>query len=202
MGIAKNIKELREKYNLTQSELGKIAGVSDKAVSTWETGAAEPRMGAIQRIADHFGITKGSIIEDKTSHHNISSMRIPVLGEIAAGIPIDAIEDILDYEEIESSLASTGEFFALRVKGDSMEPRIKNGDVVIVRKQSDAESGSTVCALVNGDTATVKKLMKYESGISLVASNAAYEPMYFSNEQIESLPVRILGRVVELRGKF
>lgn len=64
MPISKNIKTLRKRYGLTQQELGEIAGVSGKAVSTWELGIKEPRMGAIQRIADHFGISKSSIIED------------------------------------------------------------------------------------------------------------------------------------------
>lgn len=67
MSIAKNIRELREAHNLTQAELGKIAGVSDKAVSTWENGTAEPRMGAIQKIADYFHISKGSIIDEPSS---------------------------------------------------------------------------------------------------------------------------------------
>ena len=64
MPISENIKTLRRRYGLTQQELGEIAGVSGKAVSTWELGVKEPRMGAIQRIADHFGISKSSIIED------------------------------------------------------------------------------------------------------------------------------------------
>lgn len=64
MGIKENIKLLREKYNLSQKDLALIAGVSDKAVSTWESGAKEPRMGAIQKIADHFGLKKSNIIED------------------------------------------------------------------------------------------------------------------------------------------
>lgn len=64
MGISENIKLLREQYGLSQKELGQIAGVSDKAVSTWEQGIKEPRMGAIQKIADHFGIQKSNIIED------------------------------------------------------------------------------------------------------------------------------------------
>ena len=83
-----------------------------------------------------------------------------------------------------------------------MEPRIKNGDVVIVRKQSDADDGDLVIALINGDDAVVKRLKKYKDGIGLISSNPTYDPLYFSNEEIESKPVEIIGKVKELRAKF
>ena len=128
---------------------------------------------------------------------------INVLGRVAAGIPIEAITDIIDTEEISQELARTGDFFGLQIHGDSMEPRMYDGDVVIVRQQDDAESGDIVIALVNGNDATCKRLTKYAGGISLVSLNSAkYEPMVFSNQEIEEKPVRIIGKVVELRGKF
>ena len=77
-----------------------------------------------------------------------------------------------------------------------------NGDVVIVRKQNDAESGDVCVIMVNGNDATLKAIKKDASGISLVPYNSNYSPMFYSNEQIASLPVRIIGKVVELRGKF
>ena len=127
---------------------------------------------------------------------------INVLGRVAAGIPIEAIEDVIDTEEISEEMAKTGEFFGLQIHGDSMEPKFSDGDVVIVRKQNDAESDDIVIAMVNGDDATCKKLKKYDDGIALISTNPAYDPMYFSKEEIETKPVRILGRVVELRAKF
>lgn len=131
------------------------------------------------------------------------SKKIPVLGRVAAGLPIIAEEEILDWEEISGEMALGGEFFALRIQGDSMEPRMKSGDVVIVRQQEDADSGDYVIALINGSDATCKKLMKYEDGsIALVSLNPAYKPMYFSGTEIDSTPVRIIGRVMELRGKM
>lgn len=203
MSISDNIKKIRETYDLTQSQLGKIAGVSDKAVWTWENGTAEPRMGAIQKIADHFGITKSEIIEDHDTNQKIKSVRIPVLGEIVAGIPIDAYQEILDWEEITPELAATGDFFALKVKGDSMSPRIAAGDVVIIKQQSDVESGDIAVVFVNGDTATLKKVLKRENGIMLVAFNpAVYEPRFFTNKEVEELPIVIAGKVIELRAKF
>ena len=127
---------------------------------------------------------------------------INVYGRVAAGIPLEMIEDIIDTEEIPEELAKTGSFFGLQIHGDSMEPKMSDGDIVIVRQQDDAETGDTVIATVNGTDATCKRLKKYRDGIELIATNPSYEPMFFSNEEIESKPVRIIGRVVELRAKF
>lgn len=131
-----------------------------------------------------------------------TSKRIPVLGNVAAGIPLDAIEDIVDYEEIDSAMAATGEFFGLRIKGASMEPRMRDGDVIIVRKQDTADTGDTIVALVNGDSATVKKLKIGPDGISLIPTNPAYDVQFYSAADVEKLPVRVIGKVVELRAKY
>ncbi|WP_283683421.1 helix-turn-helix domain-containing protein [Parablautia sp. Marseille-Q6255] len=127
---------------------------------------------------------------------------INVLGRVAAGIPIEAVTDIIDTEEIPEEMAKTGEFFGLQIHGDSMEPRMCEGDVVIVRQQDDAESGDVVIAMINGNDATCKRLRKYRDGIELISNNPSYDPMFFSNEEIETKPVKIIGKVVELRGKF
>ena len=133
---------------------------------------------------------------------SVPAIKIPVLGDVAAGIPIEAVENIVDYEEIDQAMAANGEHFGLRLKGDSMEPRMREGDVVIVRKQEDVENGDVAVVLVNGDSATVKRVKKGPSGISLIPNNPAYDPMFYTNDEIISLPVRILGKVVELRAKF
>ena len=129
-------------------------------------------------------------------------VKIPVYGQVAAGIPIDAITDIEDYEEIPESLAATGRFAALRIHGDSMEPRIWDGDVVIVRLQETADTGDTAIVIVNGDTATCKKIKKTPEGVMLISTNPRYEPLFYSNREIETLPVNIWGRVIEVRGKI
>lgn len=206
MSVGENIKRLRESHGLTQSQLGKIAGVSDKAVSTWEKDEKKPRMGSVQRMADYFNISKSTLLFDDensvaTAFHT-KGVRIPVLGDVAAGIPIDAIENIVDYEEIDAAMAATGEFFGLRIKGHSMEPRISEGDVVIVRKQDDAETGEIAIVMVNGENATCKRIKKEANGLSLIPNNPTYDIKFFSAEEVNSLPVRIIGKVVELRGKF
>lgn len=134
-------------------------------------------------------------------------VKIPVLGDVAAGVPITAIENI-DYddpdawEEIPADMADSGEYFALRLKGDSMEPRMLDGDVVIVHEQSDVNSGDTAIVRVNGDDATCKKIKKTPQGMMLIPLNPEYEPMFFTHKEIQSVPVEIIGKVVELRGKF
>lgn len=138
-------------------------------------------------------------LREKTS----KGISIPILNTVVAGMPIDAYEDILGYEEISRELASTGEFFALKIKGDSMLPVLQENDIIIVRQQSDVESGDIAIVLINGDSATVKKVMKQESGITLIAFNpAVYEPHFYSNDEIESLPVTIAGKVVEMKRSF
>lgn len=86
------------------------------------------------------------------------------MGDVAAGIPIEAIQDIVAYEEIDAAMAASGDHFGLRIKGSSMEPSMMEGDVVIVRKQDYADNGDVVVVLVNGESATVKKLKKGRMG--------------------------------------
>lgn len=200
--FAENLTRLVNGSKLPQSEIAKRINVSPQTFNTWIQGKAIPRMGKIQLLADYFKIEKSDLIEEKSNITISQGIKIPVLGSVPAGIPITAVEDILDYEEIPQLWANQGEFFALKIKGDSMEPRMQSGDVVIVRQQSSADSGDTVIVLINGDEATCKKLEKTSNGIMLISTNTKYSPMFFSNEQISELPVVILGKVVELRQKY
>ena len=207
MSIGRNIRFLRESRGLNQTQLGDIAGVSDKAVSTWELDIKTPRMGAIQKIANYFGLTKSDIIEgDLPAQHarpTSAAVSIPVVGHVVAGIPTEAVEDIVDWEAIPKAMAQRGDYIGLKVKGTSMEPRFLDGDTVIVRRQPDVESGEIAIIFVNGDGATMKKVLKQDSGITLIAFNTAvYEPHFYSSKQITDLPITIYGKVVELRGKF
>ena len=209
--IGNIIKKLRLENNMTLEQLGDRVGVGKSTVRKWENGIiANMRRDNIAKIAEVFNVSPAYLMGWDNNVAPISAginkkksgISIPVLGRVAAGIPIEAITDIIDTEEITEEMASTGEFFGLKIHGDSMEPKISNGDVVIVRQQNDAESGDIVIATVNGDEATCKRLRKYRDGIELVSNNPAYAPMFFSNEDIITKPVKILGRVMELRAKF
>ena len=210
MNFRTRLKQLRNEKKINQRELANFLKVAPSTISMYESGQREPNFEVLESLADFFNVDLNYLLgkSDKTTKLMIEDsqppqgLQIPVLGNVAAGIPISAVEDILDYEEIPLSWQSQGEFFALRIKGDSMQPKIDDGDVVIVRQQSDANSGDTVIALVNGDDATCKKLQKTDNGIMLVSTNPNYLPMFFTNEEILTKPVVILGKVVELRSKF
>jgi len=201
MTLGDKIRALRESQNLTQEDLASAMGVTDGAISAWESGRAVPRIGKIRMLAELLHVQASDILEGAPPPPK--GVKIPVLGRVQAGVPVEAVEEILDYEEITPELAATGEFFGLQIRGDSMEPKFSDGDVVIIRKQPDADSGHIVVALVDGDDACVKRLKKYENGsLSLISTNPSYEPLFFSREEIRRLPVTLLGRVVELRAKF
>lgn len=284
MSIAKNIRRLRELHGLTQQEFGAIAGVSDKAVSTWENGVKVPRMGAVTRLAEHFGIPKSEILDDgavtplhddrfakaldrlcnawqKTPERierdldmhggrlaqlrrgevlpteeeldrfagyfhapravlrdgsspvsfdpsNISpvpvvlsqSRRVPVLGRVPAGVPLEAITDVVEEIELPARLSADGyEYFGLFVTGDSMVPEYRDGDVVILRMQSTAETGDDVVAYIGSSDATLKRLTVTENGIQLRPLNPDYAVRSFTNAEVQALPVTIAGVVVEQR---
>lgn len=199
--MANNIRFYLSQNGISQTEICQTLGFSMSTFSDWVHARTYPRIDKIELMANYFGIEKSDLVEERTKSQR-AGVAINVLGRVAAGIPINAITEIIDTEEISEELAKTGDFFALKIKGDSMEPRIVDGDVVIVKQQEDAENGDTVIALVNGDDAVCKRLRKYRDGLELISNNPAYAPMFFDKETIETKPVRIIGKVVELRGKF
>ena len=195
-------KPFQQKYNIKFSK---------SHLSQYVNGKSNPDNEKIFLLSKVFGVTEAWLLGynvpryeriENTGPQTPQGLKIPVLGTVAAGIPISAVEEILDYEEVPQSWKNQGEFFGLRIKGDSMKPDINHGDTVIVRKQSTANNGDVVITLVNGDDVTCKKFEKLDNGIILISNNSGYSPMYFSNEEVVTKPVVILGRVVELRRKF
>ncbi len=197
------LKVFRKKMGLTQADVADHLGIDRSTYAKYETGQSEPNFDMLQKISLLFGTSIDVLINGNAAPTSTGGKWIPVLGDVAAGIPIEAIEDIVDYEEIDAALAATGDFFGLRIKGSSMEPRIREGDVVIVRKQDDADTGDTAVVMVNGDSATVKRIKKEPDGsLVLIPNNPAYDAQHFSPAEILDKPVHIIGKVVELRGKF
>lgn len=203
--LYKNIKRLREEKGLSQDALAKLTGYTDRSsIAKIEKGQVDLQQSKINLFAKALGTTSSDLVGwDNQSPAVRKGVLINVLGRVAAGLPLEAIENIIDTEEISEEMARTGEYFGLQIHGDSMEPRMYEGDIVIVRKQEDAESGEIVIAMVNGNDAVCKRLQKYTGGISLISLNSTkYEPMIYSNKDIEDMPVKIIGKVVELRSKF
>nr|DAV47737.1 MAG TPA: Repressor protein CI [Caudoviricetes sp.] len=131
------------------------------------------------------------------------TVKIPILGKVPAGVPIEAIEDIIGYEEIPASMLRDGNnYFSLKIDGDSMYPDYKTGDIIIIRQQSDCNSGDDCVVMVNGDDATFKRVVKQEKSIILKPLNNKYEPYYFDEYEIMTKPVKIIGVAVEVRRKL
>jgi len=197
-----HIKELREKMNLGQKELAQALEVSQPTVSDWENGRKKPSAASTEKLAEFFSVTIDFLLgkeDDAASRY----VRIPVLGKVQAGYPTDAIEEVLDYEEIPADWTKGGaEYFALQIRGRSMEPQMREGDTVIVRRQPDIESGNIAVVLVAGEDATVKLVKKLKNGLFLQPFNPDFEPFFYSDEEIMNLPVTILGRVVESRARW
>ena len=209
--IRKRLKKLRDDQDISLQELARRTGLAKSTLQRYETGGIHNLpIDTLDTLAKALNTTSEHILGWEAAPGKYPALgasesqavKIPVLGYVRAGIPLDAVETTLDYEEISPQMAAQGEFFALQIKGDSMQPRIQDGDVVIVRQQSTIETGEIAVVLVNGDEATVKKIIKQESGILLQPLNPVYEPLFFSLKDIEEKPVQIIGRVVELRGKL
>lgn len=198
--IIENLSNAIYKSGKTISEISRKSGISrpfiykilNKETPTVSIDTVSAICSALNINTDYI---YSSTPEKKTS------VKIPVLGVIPAGIPIEAIEDVLDYEEISEDMARRGNYFALKVKGDSMLPTIKDGDVVIVKQQDDADSGQICVVMINGYDATLKEIKKNPQGVWILPHNPSgdFKPSFFANEEIVSLPVRIIGVAVEIR---
>ena len=202
--IGYRIFKVRKNKKITRKQIADFLGVHETTIKRYEDGDTKKLpTDRLEKIAKYLNTSIEYLMGwDEDTKPNSKGIQIPVLGTVPAGIPISAIEDIIDYEEIPKSWENQGEFFGLKIKGDSMYPTLENGDVVIVKKQSTADNGDTVIVMVNGDDATCKRYERSDTGIILIPNNSAYTPVFYTNEEIERFPISIIGKVVELRRKF
>lgn len=199
--IGQRIKNARKNASLTQLELAEKTKLSRSYIGDIEKDRYNPSVSTLELIAAATGVPASKLLS--TSRHTPTptrGVRIPILGKVVAGIPLEAITDIDGWEEISPKMAASGEYFALRIKGLSMEPKLHEGDIVIVKRQSDVESGDTAIILVDSEDATVKQIKKTKEGIMLIGLNIdVYPPHFYTNREIADLPVQIIGKVVESR---
>lgn len=212
MKMSEKLVKLRTEKELTQQDIARIAGVSDKAVSSWETEARSPKLGSIQKICEHFNLDLKAFIDEGNDEYNPSaklpkdaipytpSHKAPIVGSIPAGYPVLTLEDIEGYADIPYS--DEENYFFLRVSGDSMEPKISTGDLVLIRKQNYADNGQIVAARVNGDEATLKRYKQQGSTILLLPENPAYNPYVVSIREFETGYAQIIGVAIELRRRM
>lgn len=216
MSIGKNIKKLREIHNLSQKELGEIAGVSDKAVSTWEKEIKEPRMGAIQKIADHFGILKSDIIEDHDADSNVTHIRpgqpkignycnkMPLLGSISAGVPIEMVR-VEEWINVPIEISECyPNAFLLKVIGDSMNKIIPSNAIALIDPTVEVRNGDIAAVAVNGFDATLKRFYQFQDGITLEPEsyNEQHKTQFYSSKEQEYSPVVIKGKLVWYMAPF
>ena len=201
MELYNRILFLCQKNGISGYEMCKEAGIKSPNILT------ELKMGRVKSlssknlkiIADYFGVTVQYLLY---GDDDVTSMKIPIYGVIAAGLPILAEQQIIDYEEIPMQWTKLGEYYGLQVRGDSMEPLMTTGDVVIMRKSEEFESGKICAVMVNGEEATLKRVQVGMRGITLLPTNPKYPLINFSEEDIDRLPVRCLGIAVEVRRKL
>lgn len=209
MNVSQKIFKLRTQKGMTQAEIAKIAGVSDKAVSAWESGTRDPKLKAIQNICSYFRLDMNSFVDETLDDFAPSNSTIskiipsgfspmpetvlrPRVGRIACGDPITAEENIETYDEV---LSSWNADFTLMCCGDSMSPKIENGDVVAIRSQPTVENGE-IAAVRIGDEATLKRVFLHPDYIELRPINPNYESIIRRREEMED--IRIEGRAVGL----
>jgi len=197
-----NLKKARTSRELSQAALARMLSVSQQTIGSWEVNRTTPPPEMIAKISKVLCTSTGFLLG--TTADSPQALRIPVLGHIPAGIPIEAIEDVLDYEEAPLEWGTGGrEYFALKIKGDSMSPNYMDGDVVIFLAIEDCESGDDCAVIINGDDATFKKIIKHTDGIVLQPINTAtYAPAFYSNRDISTLPVRVIGVAEEIRRRL
>lgn len=207
------LRELRKRNNLTQSDMAKLLREKYKLktdrvmISKWETGFQTPEIYTISRIAELFnvsidflnGSTEKESPADVTTYNPVVH-KIPVLGYISAGLPLYADEHIEDYTYTERN--GGAEYFALRVKGDSMNAaQINDGNMVIVRVQPVIENGEIAVVRVNGDNATVKRFKKDGNVVQLIPQS--YNPEHqIQIYDLKDTQIEIIGKVVECKIEF
>ena len=203
--MGERIKRLRQLKGVTQEELAKIVGLQRGAIAKYEIGIVENmKQTTIKQMADYFGVKPSYLmcLEDKLDELGNPVVEVPILGTVKAGYDYLAQENWIGTIDISKKLAETGEFFALKIHGDSMFPVFVENDTVVVRKQDDFENGDIVVALINGEEATVKKGKKSDNSILLQPLNTNYEPLIFTKEEMKTIPVKIIGIVKKLDREF
>ena len=213
------LKELRKSKNLSLRKVDELTDITYSHLNMIENGIRRVTPALLKNLAtlynvDYLDLYEKAgyidLIEDDKKNKIDSKpkgVKVPVLGYIKAGIPISAIEEIIDYEEIPETLARKGQFFALTVKGDSMAPDIKEGDIAILLVQSNVENGEIGAIIFNGDNeATLKRIYKDETGITLIPDNPnnqdGFKPTHYTNKEIEEIPITIAGKLMEIRKKY
>lgn len=199
----------RKNKKLTLEEVGKILGVHKSSVLRWERGSVQSiKLSILESLAKIYNVSPTWIMgfdvpENDMFYGRTENYTIPILGEVKAGYDSLVAENVLGSIPIDKfAYSNSSEYFAIKVKGDSMQPELYQDDIVIVHKQEDFENNDLCIVLINGDEATIKRVKKIDNGIILQPANQNYDPMIFTETDIVSKPVKIIGVVKELKRNY
>ena len=189
--------------NIKPIELSEKTGIDKSKISSYMSGRYKAKQDGVYLLAQALNVSEVWLMGydvpmESIPIKKIEKIKIPVLGKVKAGYDYLAQENIIGYESIDN-VSDPENYYALQVTGDSMEPLFSDGDIAIVHKQDDFDSGNTCIILVNGDEATVKKVVKMDDGIDLIAMNPYYPVRHFTKNEMNKIPVKIIGKVVEAR---
>ncbi|MED2749637.1 XRE family transcriptional regulator [Bacillus thuringiensis] len=193
--FSNNLKKYLSRNGISQTDLANELNIPETTFSNWMQAKTYPRPDKIQMLADYFKVTRSDLTEEEQSYESEcpTSVRIPVLGAIACGVPILAEHNYEEYRFEATDHLPGGKLVYLKAKGNSMEPTIPNGAYVMVREQPDVESGEIAAVLVNGDTeATLKRIKKQGDIIMLMPDNPTHNPMIVNTEN----PAKIIGKAI------
>lgn len=205
------LKEAMQLRNIKQVDLVEKTGLDKTLINKYLSGISNARQQKLTLLADALNVNEVWLMgydvpiqRDLTEGTTLAtrSTVVFVYGIIPAGIPMECIEDVIDTEEISTDMLKGGkQYFGLKIKGNSMAPEYLDGDTIILEKVDDCESGQDCVVMVNGNDGTFKRVFKNETGIILQPLNPEFQPLIYTNDQIKTLPVRVIGKVVELRRK-
>lgn len=189
--------------NIKPIELSEKTGIDKSKISSYMSGRYKAKQDGVYLLAQALNVSEVWLMGydvpmESIPIKKIDKIKIPVLGKVKAGYDYLAQENIIGYESIDN-VSDPENYYALQVTGDSMEPLFSDGDIAIVHKQDDFDSGNTCIILVNGDEATVKKVVKMDDGIDLIAMNPYYPVRHFTKNEMNEIPVKVIGKVVEAR---
>lgn len=198
--MAENIQYYLDRRGISRQKICQDLNISYTTLATWLQAKSYPRIDKIELMANYFHVSKSDLVEKKeidniSEHIKDNSVRVPVIGTIACGDPIDADENIDEYRmEYFPNGVPSGKLVDLRCKGDSMEPTIPDGSIVVIRLQPEVENGEIAAVLVDGDTRATLKRVKYVAGkVVLWPENPKYDPIWLDDEH----PGRIIGKAIQ-----
>lgn len=210
--LNKNIKHLRNKQNISQQELADKVGIDRSTISRIENNEIETTVPTAEKIAQNLNVSFADLVSRDLTFDNVDPIslssdiiQVPVYGTIKAGFPIESQPDIIDYVEIPKEWTrGNKKFYGLKISGDSMFPKYNENDIVIFEQSDDQEmyNGRDCAIMINGTESTFKKLLVNDQGIVLQPYNTAYDIMMFTKEQVQQLPIKIIGIAIEKRTRL